>query len=278
LKTPDTSDSERSITTAEGIRISYDDLGGGEPSLLLLPGWASSRKVFAPIAPELARTHRVLSPDLRGHGHSSAGAGDFGLSELVDDAVALIERSDAHSVIPVALSHAGWIAIELRKRLGDRLPGMVLLDWIILDAPPPFLGALAALQGEGSWRQVRDQLFSMWLAGAGNERLSAFLNEDMGSYEFAMWARAGREIEKAYRKNGSPLHALAALQPSMPVLHIYAQPDDPGYLDAQKSFAAEQEWFDVVKLQARTHFPMFETPADVVQAINAFVTTTQRRG
>lgn len=250
--------------------MTYDDLGEGEPALLLLPGWASSRRVFVPLVPELAQSHRVLSVDLRGHGDSRRDVSDFGLADVVDDTVAVIEKSGARTVVPVALSHAGWLALELRKRLGDRIAKIVVLDWIVLDPPPPFLGALDALQEETSWQHVRDQLFSMWLAGTDNPQLSHFLSTDMGSYPFEMWARAGREIAKAYAANGNPLKAFAMLQPPVPLLHIYAQPDEPAYLDAQKEFAASHPWFQVVKLPARTHFPMFETPSDLVNAINSF--------
>lgn len=72
------------------------------------------------------------------------GTGDFGTSDLVEDALSVIEKSGAQSVVPVALSHAGWVAIELRRILGTRVSKLVLLDWIILEAPAPFLGALGS--------------------------------------------------------------------------------------------------------------------------------------
>jgi len=48
--------------------------------------------------------------------------------------------------VPLAISHSGWVAIELRRRLGSRMPVVVLLDWLVLEPPAPFLDALAALQ------------------------------------------------------------------------------------------------------------------------------------
>ena len=224
-----------------------------KPALLLIPGWCSSPRVFEPLLDGLGKSHRILT------------------AELTDDIAGVVEASGEERIVPVALSHAGWAAIELRKRFGERIPKLVFLDWIILDPPPPFLAALDALQDERSWRPVRDQLFAMWLAGSGNGRLSKFLEEDMGSYGFDMWARAGREIGAAYREQGSPLEALSRLQPSVPVLHVYAQPDDPAYLAAQQDVAARNDWFHVVKLQAQTHFPMFEVPGELVKAIDAFV-------
>jgi hypothetical protein len=55
------------------------------------------------------------------------------------------------------------------------------------------------------------------------------------------------------------------------VLHAYAQPDDPGYLDVQRVFAAEHPWFSVHKLDARSHFPTIEVPDQVGSVVGQFV-------
>jgi len=256
---------------SHGTRISYDDLGRGGPALLFLPGWCGSRAVFDELARSCAAHRRTLALDWRGHGQSAMPAGDFGAAELVDDALAVIEASRAEHVVPVALSHAGWVAIELRRRLGARIPRLALLDWIVLDAPPPFLAVLRSLQDPAQWQQARDQLFSMWLHGLDLPALTRYVREDMGSYPFAMWARAGREISAAYAQAGSPLRALASLDPPVPVLHLYAQPEDPGYLAAQESFAAAHPWFQVAKPDARSHFPMYEVQCEMATAIERFV-------
>jgi pimeloyl-ACP methyl ester carboxylesterase len=78
-------------------------------------------------------------------------------------------------------------------------------------------------------------------------------------------------VSGAYARAGNPLRALAQLQPAVPTLHLYAQPEDPMYLQAQQAFAAEHPWFRVQQLQARSHFPMFEAPDVMASAIEAFV-------
>ncbi len=256
---------------SHGIRIRYDDHGRGEPALLFMPGWCGSRRVFDELARCCAQWRRTLAIDWRGHGESARPASDFGAGDLANDALAVIEASQAGLVVPVALSHAGWVAIELRRRLGPRIPKLVLLDWIVLEAPPPFLRALQSLQDPAQWRQTREQLFSMWLQGLDIPALTRYVREDMGSYPFEMWARAGREISGLYAKHGSPLQALASLDPPVPVLHLYAQPDDPGYLAAQQSFGAAHPWFRASKLGARSHFPMYEVPEEMAMAIESFV-------
>jgi pimeloyl-ACP methyl ester carboxylesterase len=220
--------------------------------------------------PQSSEWH-ALWLDWRAHGQSETPAGDFGASNLVDDALSVIEGSEAQRILPVALSDAGWIAIELRQRLGARIPKLVLLDWIILDAPPPFLDALQALQELATRRQTREQLFSMWLSGLDIPELTHYVREDMSSYGFDMWRRAGREIRSAFAEAGSPIQALATLHPAVPALHLYAQPEDPGYLKAQQSFTAAHPWFHVRKLEARSHFPLFELPDEMARAIERFV-------
>lgn len=259
------------VATSQGLSIDYDDRGTGDPALLFLPGWCGSRAVFDPLVAHCRG--RTLALDWRGHGRSSDAPRDFGTGELVDDAIAVIEASGARTVLPVGLSHAGWVAIELRRRLGARIPRIALLDWIVLDAPPPFLAALQALQEPAQWRQAREALFSMWLDGMDLPALTRYVREDMGSYRFEMWARAGREIAGAYAQAGNPLQALATLGADIPVLHLYAQPDDPGYLSAQRSFGDAHPWFRVSKLDARSHFPMFEVPGEMARTLEAFART-----
>jgi pimeloyl-ACP methyl ester carboxylesterase len=100
---------------SRGPTISFDDKGAGEPAFLFMSGWCGSWSVFGSITEKCAARRRILALDWRGHGRSGATEGDFGTDALVGDALSVIEASEAESVVPVALSHAGWVAIELRR-------------------------------------------------------------------------------------------------------------------------------------------------------------------
>jgi pimeloyl-ACP methyl ester carboxylesterase len=258
-------------------RIRFDDVGQGEPVLLFLPGWCCSRAVFGPLVSRLGARHRVLSVDLRGHGQSEQGSGDFTSGTLLEDVLAVVAASGARQVIPVALSHAGWFALELRRRLGERVPGLVLVDWIVLEPPPPFLEALKGLQSE-RWQESRDALFGAWLEGVDSAEVIRFVREDMGRFDGQMWKRAGREIASGYAREGYPLRVLSSLAPPVPTVHLYSQPEDPAYLMAQQSFAADHPWFQVIKLEASSHFPMLEVPEQVVAHIEHFLSGIAARG
>ncbi|MCY1083674.1 alpha/beta fold hydrolase [Archangium lansingense] len=257
-------------TRVGGARIRYDDVGQGEPALLFIPGWCTSREVFRKLAPWCSVLHRALVVDLPGHGESQKPGPDFGNTTVVDTLRAVIDASGARQVIPVALSHGGWWAIELRRQLGQRIPALVLLDWLVLEPPPPFLQAVKTLQSS-QWKQARDGLFSLWLQGVSSPEVIRFVRDDMGSFGEDMWKRAGREIEKVYAQYGSPLQALATLSPPVPTLHLYSQPEDSAWLEAQRSFASSHPWYQVQKLPGRSHFPMLELPEEMAARIGRFL-------
>ena len=99
--------------------IAFDDQGRGEPSLLCLRGWCVDKTSFRYLVEAGSRNRRTLAMDWRGHGESAPEQGDFGESALIEDVLSVIEESGVQKVVPVALAHAGWVAIELRRRLAE---------------------------------------------------------------------------------------------------------------------------------------------------------------
>lgn len=63
---------------------------GSGPVVLLLHGNGEDGASLAPVAGDLARDHRVLSPDARGHGRSPRGSGPLTIARMADDAAAVL--------------------------------------------------------------------------------------------------------------------------------------------------------------------------------------------
>lgn len=257
------------MTTTQLTAAGVDDLGSGEPALLLVPGWCGDRDVFDGLAARLADHRRTVVTDLRGQGDlTSAAEQDFDASAQVDDLVATLDAAGIDRVVPVALAHAGWFAVDLRRRLGaERVPGLVLVDWMPLGTPPGFADALAGLQDPGRWQEVRAALTQMWVSGIDTPAVHDYVAA-MTTYGFTHWSRAGREISRGFAQ-GSPLAVLAGLG-GCPTLHLYAQPADPAYLALQADFALLHPWFQVRRLDAVSHFPMLEVPGTMACEIEEF--------
>ena len=141
---------DEAASSASGLAL--DRTGQGEP-LLLLHGTGSSRAVWKPVIPLLAREREVIALDLPGHGDSPLVSGieptPIGYAPLV---AATLERLGLANVHVAGNSVGGWTALELAK-LG-RARSVVALDpaglwakhspwsarttlWVLHHAPPP---------------------------------------------------------------------------------------------------------------------------------------------
>jgi pimeloyl-ACP methyl ester carboxylesterase len=259
-------------------KLAFDDLGNGNPTLLLLPGWCADRGILTTLADLLSKERRVINIDLLGHNESSRPEKDFDSEDIIREAIELIDSLNIDELITISVAHAGWIAVELRRRLGDRIPKMVFLDWIIIEPPAIFFETLEKMQKPSEWEGARDALFAGWSLGDPN--LARPFQTFMTNYDFDMWSRAGREIAKSYREFSSALQVLKTLNPAPIVLNLYSpmqakklyrQEDDSSYLEAQQNFAKEYSWFHFRQLNSKSHLPSVEIPQEVADMVNRFV-------
>src|SRR4051812_45338806 len=58
------------VDVGNGVELHYLVAGKGDP-VILLHGFAQTSHMWLPLIPELAKTHLVIAPDLRGFGFSS---------------------------------------------------------------------------------------------------------------------------------------------------------------------------------------------------------------
>lgn len=86
---------------------------GVGPAVLLLHGLGGDHTVWNEVLPVLAARHRVLAPDLRGHGRSPAPEGSsYGFETLEADLFALLDRSEIAKAHWVGLSAGGCLALR----------------------------------------------------------------------------------------------------------------------------------------------------------------------
>lgn len=81
-----------STVSLGGITVGYDDVGGGDP-VVLVHGHPFDRSMWRPQVEHLGRTGwRVIAPDLRGYGESTVVPGATTLDVFAEDIVRLISR------------------------------------------------------------------------------------------------------------------------------------------------------------------------------------------
>ncbi|CAM5513489.1 hydrolase [Streptomyces spiroverticillatus] len=90
--------------------LTYLDTGGNGPAVVLLHGGFVDHRMWHAQIPALARTHRVIAPDARGHGASSVAKAPF---RRADDVAALLKHLDTGPAVLVGLSMGGATAVDV---------------------------------------------------------------------------------------------------------------------------------------------------------------------
>jgi pimeloyl-ACP methyl ester carboxylesterase len=136
---PDVLDVRHGWAEVDGLELHYAEAGRGEP-LVLLHGWPQHWWAWREVIPELARSYRVICPDIRGLGWSEGRPGDCSLLRLTRD---LIELADALGIDRFRLVGHDWgSAIGYRACLTwrERIVRFVALGgltpWVPSGAPP----------------------------------------------------------------------------------------------------------------------------------------------
>jgi pimeloyl-ACP methyl ester carboxylesterase len=113
--------------SVRGIRVAYDDTGGGGAALVLLHGFPLDRRMWRGQAEVLGGEFRVVAPDLRGFGETPL-AGDLKMETLAEDVAALLDELDLGRVVLGGLSMGGYIVFEFLRRFPERVRALVLAD------------------------------------------------------------------------------------------------------------------------------------------------------
>jgi pimeloyl-ACP methyl ester carboxylesterase len=101
-------------------------VGGEGPPLLLVHGLGGAASNWTELAPLLARRHRLLVPDLPGHGGSSALPGVSGLEPYADRVALVAEREGMLPAPVVGHSLGGSVVLRLALRRPGDVQAIVL--------------------------------------------------------------------------------------------------------------------------------------------------------
>lgn len=204
----------------QGVRLHVEDAGRGDPALLLLHGSGCDGEFLAPQARHFASTHRVLCPDLRGHGRSDAPEGPYDFKTLVEDLDFLCRELAVRRLVAVGHSLGGTLAVRLAARRPDLVAGVVALDSTLLppaDAALWLPGLRDRLRAEFSARTARSY-FEPLLAGVSDPRLRAWVLDRLSAAPRHVTLAlldllADPEAEQALRSLRCPLLAVSADRP-----------------------------------------------------------------
>ncbi|MDQ1429815.1 MAG: 3-oxoadipate enol-lactonase [Actinomycetota bacterium] len=247
------------------------------PGLLLVHGFGGAKEDFADHFDALARDHRVVTFDHRGHGESEA-PGDpaaYSLDRMAGDTLAVAEATGLADLRLLGHSMGGMVARRVALTRPERLAALILMDTSA--GPPPGLDPeliafgveIVKEHGMGELKRVQDELDPL-----GSPSYRRLLVERPGYREYAerkwaslsaaMWMRLAVEIVT----QPDELSDLARV--ALPTLVIVGD-EDATFLEPSRQMAATVPGAELAVIPTAGHSPQFENPAAWFAALHDFL-------
>jgi 3-oxoadipate enol-lactonase len=96
--------------------------------IILIHGFPFSLEMWEPQVTPISKISRLITYDIRGHGASSPGDGQYTIELFVDDLIALMTHLSLRKAILCGLSMGGYIALRAYERHPDKISGLILCD------------------------------------------------------------------------------------------------------------------------------------------------------
>jgi 3-oxoadipate enol-lactonase len=113
------------FTVNQGTKIYWDEVGEGEP-LLLITGLGFPSCVWHRNRPVLSKKYRTIALDNRGVGQSDKPAGPYSIALMASDAAAVLDAAGVESAHVFGISMGGMITQEFALQSPQRVRSLIL--------------------------------------------------------------------------------------------------------------------------------------------------------
>lgn len=255
-----------------GVSTAVLEGGDGSP-LVLLHGPAGNATHWMGMIPGLAATHRVIAPDLPGHGASLTAESALAAAEVLAWLDELIRRTCESPPVLVGQTLGGAIAARFAISRKDRVGGLVLIDTFGLapfQLPPDFAQALTKFLAdadqhshEALWRHCAFDLNA--LQKRMRERWKPF---ETYNVERARDPAVQAAVSALVREFGAaiPVHELERI--GVPITLIWGRHDAATPFAVAEAAAARYGW-PLHAIEDAADDPPVEQPEAVLRALHS---------
>ncbi len=108
--------------------LDFDDDGPG-PVVVLLHGFPLDRTMWSFQRSSVGSIYRLITPDLRGHGHSAAPEGVYSVDAMADDVIETLDALQLTGPVHLGgLSMGGYVALSIAERYPERVKALMLIN------------------------------------------------------------------------------------------------------------------------------------------------------
>ncbi len=256
------------FVTRDAVRLYWRADGDeGKPSLLLLNSLGTDHAMWDAVMAFLLRDFRVLRMDTRGHGASDVPKGDYTLSMLARDAVAVLDAAGVARAHVCGLSMGGMTALELASEHPERVERIIGAN-TSAQMSSDLMRERAALVRQKGMQAVLDAVIGRFFTQSfrdrkppllGSTRATLLATEPEG-YAACCMAIAGMKLKDKLGRVKAPLLVINGAQ------DVSTPPAEHGELIAKAVAGASSVMIDAAHLSA------IEQPEAFAGAVVAFLT------
>ena len=259
---------------------------------MLLHGYPQSGEAWRFVAPELAKSHHIIIPDLRGMGLSEAAPTGYDLANLAEDIHQLILSLNISKIKVVGHDWGGAVGAVYALRYREKVTHLVFIEsavagagfetlWNFSEPNGVFAFIPFLLMGEGNadvdttsaLLEGRESIFlrHLWNTFTGDKKAAPF--EGWSAYVEAM-ARPGiaassSSYYRAAYASANQVRALVERKLDIPVLAVAGEKGIGSNHEALVR-AFSSNIVENIIVPGAGHFAPEERPAELTRALNTF--------
>ena len=264
-----------------GVRLHYRVAGQGSP-VVLLHGYTQTSHMWLPLIAELAKTHTVIAPDLRGFGQSSAPTAGYTKAGMAQDVHALM-HSLGHKSVRMAGHDIGlMVAYAYAAQYPGEVDRIVLMDaflpgvgnwkdvWLLRDLWHfHFYGEVPLALVKGRERTYFEHFWNDFAADSTRSIPERDRRLYAKAYAQPGHMRAGFEVFRAFEQDAQDFARFAQTPLSMPVLVLTGEKASGEFLIQQSRLVATR--VEGVVIRGSGHWLMEEAPEQVIPKLVEFL-------
>jgi pimeloyl-ACP methyl ester carboxylesterase len=246
----------------DGVPISYEARGQGEPTLIFVHGWSCDARYWREQIGHFSRNHRVVALDLAGHGHSGMARETYLMSAFGEDILAVADAVGARKVILIGHSMGGPVIAEAAALMPGRVIGLIGVDTFEDVKYPLTEEALKHMLGplEQDFQAGARAFVGSMMRPDSDPALSEWILADMSSAPPAVAMSAIKEMLNQYITGES---AAVFARARVPVATVNADMWPINYETNRNSMLS----FEAIVLKDADHFLMMNRPDEFNRAL-----------
>jgi len=246
------------------VHVRVDGPPGGAP-LVMLHSLGTTSDIWDAQAAALARSFRVIRPDMRGHGLTGCTPGPYSMKLLADDLAGVLDALQVNQAHIAGISIGGMIAQAFAAAYPGRAASLMLVDTAMAIPPAESWTARAATVRAEGMGAIEDAVIARWVTpGFAGAPETAGLRAMLTRTPVEGYAAAAEAIAAADLTSGT-----SAL--SVPALVVVGDQDASTPVASAEALQGAIAGASLIVIEGAAHIPTVEKPEEVSAALLGFL-------